>query len=86
MHNGCTGGPGVGAHGRAAARPPQSGHGSAMATVAGLYGFGDDSRSHGVRFMERQRTVQRDDTYDTLIRSVDALIVFVDCRVLLCPR
>lgn len=37
-----------------------------MATVAGLYGFGDDSRSHGVRFMERQRTVQRDDTYAIL--------------------
>lgn len=51
------------AHARGAA-PSQSDNGGAegMATVAGLYGFGDDSRSHGVRFMERQRTVQRDDT------------------------
>lgn len=60
----CVGGEGRRvAHARSAT-PSQSDNGGAegMATVAGLYGFGDDSRSHGVRFMERQRTVQRDDT------------------------
>lgn len=45
-----------------------------MATVAGLYGFGDDSRSHGVRYMERQRTVQRDDTYDILCYVESAIV------------
>ncbi|XP_050423147.1 potassium voltage-gated channel protein Shaker isoform X9 [Adelges cooleyi] len=36
-----------------------------MAAVAGLYGFGDDSRTVAARFVERQRQANRDSPTDT---------------------
>ncbi|XP_015369658.1 PREDICTED: potassium voltage-gated channel protein Shaker isoform X4 [Diuraphis noxia] len=36
-----------------------------MAAVAGLYGFGDDSRTVAARFVERQRLANRDSPTDT---------------------
>ncbi|KAL5240011.1 hypothetical protein ACI65C_007421 [Semiaphis heraclei] len=38
-----------------------------MAAVAGLYGFGDDSRTVAARFVERQRLANRDSPTDTYV-------------------
>lgn len=40
-----------------------------MAAVAGLYGFGDDTRTVAARFVERQRLANKDSPTDTYVRS-----------------
>lgn len=42
-----------------------------MAAVAGLYGFGDDSRTVAARFVERQRLANRDSPTDTYVHHIE---------------
>ena len=57
---------------------------AAMATVAGLYGFGDDSRA---RFFDRQRkeNVTRDDTYVFYLHKQSHKHTYTPKPLALCP-